>query len=82
MSQERQGLIRLLRTQAAVRVHLGGFLQCRRDSAGDADAEAAVQERTPPPESEDSARLKSAVAGLVRTFADQHKAQDLLGKLR
>ena len=80
--QERQGLLRLMRTQAAVRVHLGVMLECRRESAGDADPEASGRERTPPPESEDSMRLKSAVAGIVRTFADQHKAQDLLNKLR
>lgn len=80
--QEKQGLLRLLRTQAAVRVHLEIMLDCRKESGTDADPEASGQERTPPPESEDSARLKSALAGIVRTFADQHKAQDLLTKLR
>ena len=75
-------MLRLLRTQAAVRVHLGIMLECRRESAAESDPDASGQERTPPPESEDSARLKSAMAGLVRTFADQSKAQDLLSKLR
>ena len=72
--------MRLLRTQAAVRGNLGTFLECR--AADNGEAEVSGREQTPAPPSEDSARLKSAMHGLSRTFADQQKALDLLSKLR
>ena len=72
--------MRLLRIQAAVRVHLGAILDGRR-ADGNSQVEGSDREGTPPPQSQDSARQQSAVYGLTRAFADPNKAQDLLGKL-
>lgn len=80
-AQERQALMRLLRTQAAVRVHLGTIVDGRL-AEGSSQAETSARESTPPLPSADSARLQTAVAGLCRSFCDAQKAQELLGKLR
>lgn len=74
--------MRLLKMQGMVRANLATFLEHRGALRG-AGAEDEVddnEEKTPPPPSGDKARLKAAIAGIARTFADPHRAQELLGK--
>ena len=73
-------MMRLLKSQAAVRTLLRTFIELRK-SVHEAEAQAEA-DGTPPPRNNDAEKLKQATAALAKLFPEPAKAAELLQKLR